>query len=370
MTLDVRPISAADLLDFVGSRSGSFLQLPSWAGVKAEWLHERLGWFDDDKLVGTALVLLRQTPRLKRYLAYIPEGPVIDWNAYDTAAVLQPLLDCLKRRHVFTVKMGPQAVVRTWQADTIKTAIADGGAERLLELTPDTTDPAAIALGDRLRDLGWLQATGNGAGFGDFQPRYVFQVPLAGRTLDDVLGGFNQLWRRNIKKAAKAGVGVSQGGYDDLADFHALYVETAGRDRFTPRPLHYFQRMWTVMRDEDPDRIRLYLAHREGELLAATTWVRVGSHVWYSYGASSTQGREHRGSNAVQWQMIADAHAAGADVYDLRGISDTLDPDDHLFGLIQFKLGTGGSAVEYLGEWDFPLSPVLHRAFTMYLNRR
>jgi len=370
MPLDIRPISAADQLDFVASRSGSFLQLPSWAGVKAEWLHERLGWFDDDKLVGSALVLLRQTPRLKRFLAYIPEGPVIDWNAHDTAEILQPLLDYLKRRHVFTVKMGPQTVSRSWRADTVKGAIGEGTAKRLLDLPPDATDPTAIALGDRLRDLGWLQAAGTGAGFGDFQPRYVFQVPLGDRSLDQVLAGFNQLWRRNIKKAAKDGVEVTQGGYDDLADFHELYVETAGRDRFTPRPLHYFQRMWTVMREEDAGRIRLYLARRDGVLLAATTLVTVGDHAWYSYGASSTEGREHRGSNAVQWQMISDAHAAGAAVYDLRGISDTLDPEDHLFGLIQFKLGTGGVAVEYLGEWDFPLSPVLHRAFTMYLNRR
>ena len=48
--------------------------------------------------------------------------------------------------------------------------------------------------------------------------------------------------------------------------------------------------------------------------------------------------------------------ALGATVYDLRGITDTLDEDDPHFGLIQFKVGTGGEAVEYLGEWDLPLN--------------
>jgi lipid II:glycine glycyltransferase (peptidoglycan interpeptide bridge formation enzyme) len=128
--------------------------------------------------------------------------------------------------------------------------------------------------------------------------------------------------------------------------------------------------MFRAMTTEDPDRLRLYLASREDQLLAATTWVRVGTHVWYSYGASSTVGREHRGSNAVQWRMVADALAAGASVYDLRGISDTLALDDPLVGLVQFKLGTGGQAVEYLGEWDYPLSPVLHKAYQLYLARR
>jgi vancomycin resistance protein VanK len=38
--LTVRPISPAEHLTYVATRpSVSFLQLPSWAGVKAEWAH-------------------------------------------------------------------------------------------------------------------------------------------------------------------------------------------------------------------------------------------------------------------------------------------------------------------------------------------
>ena len=373
MPLRVGPISVADHLAFVTGRSGSFLQAPSWAGVKAEWGHERLGWYDGERLVGSGLVLLRQTPKVRRYLAYLPEGPVVDWATYEAEDVTAPLLAHCRKRGVFTVKIGPPLVTRRWHADTVKAAIAAGTAQRLGELAPDATDTAAIAVGDRLRALGWEQPSrdrSGASGFGDFQPRYVFQVPLTGRSSEDLNVGLNQLWRRNIKKAEKAGVAVDVGGYDDLPAFHQLYVETARRDGFTARTLHYFQRMWEAMSAEDPDRIRLYLARREAALLAATTMVRVGSHVWYSYGASSTAGREHRPSNAVQWRMLQDAATGGASVYDLRGISDTLDPADHLFGLIQFKLGTGGEAVEYLGEWDFPLSPFLHKAFQLYLARR
>jgi lipid II:glycine glycyltransferase (peptidoglycan interpeptide bridge formation enzyme) len=77
-----------------------------------------------------------------------------------------------------------------------------------------------------------------------------------------------------------------------------------------------------------------------------------------------------RGSNAVQWAMIRDALAVGAEVYDLRGITDTLDPDDPHVGLVQFKVGTGGEAVEYAGEWDLPVNPLLYKAFAVYLRRR
>ena len=108
--------------------------------------------------------------------------------------------------------------------------------------------------------------------------------------------------------------------------------------------------------------MRLYFARHNGVNLSAATMLIVGGHVWYSYGASDNIGREVRPSNAMQWRMLRDAYALGATVYDLRGISDSLDETDHLFGLIQFKVGTGGEAAEYLGEWDFPLNKLLHKA--------
>jgi lipid II:glycine glycyltransferase (peptidoglycan interpeptide bridge formation enzyme) len=195
-------------------------------------------------------------------------------------------------------------------------------------------------------------------------------VPLAGRTLEEVQRGFNQQWRRNVKKAEKSGVKVERGDYWDLGAFHTIYLETAERDHFLPRSLNYFQRMWTVLTAEDPDRMRIYLARHNGELLAAATMIVVGEHVWYSYGASTSRKREVQPNNALQWQMMRDAHELGASVYDLRGITDTLDHDNHLLGLLRFKVGTGGQAVEYLGEWDFPLNRVLHKALDLYMSRR
>jgi lipid II:glycine glycyltransferase (peptidoglycan interpeptide bridge formation enzyme) len=68
--------------------------------------------------------------------------------------------------------------------------------------------------------------------------------------------------------------------------------------------------------------------------------------------------------------MMRHALAVGADVYDLRGITDTLDEDDEHVGLIRFKVGTGGEAVEYAGEWDLPVNRVLYKAFSAYMARR
>ncbi|MFJ3304575.1 lipid II:glycine glycyltransferase FemX [Streptomyces sp. NPDC086549] len=373
MTLRLQPISRAEHLAFVASRASvSHMQVPSWGDVKPDWRAESLGWFDaQGRIVGAGLVLLRPLPKVKRYLAYLPEGPVIDWHDPDLRRWLDPLLAHLKGQGAFSVKMGPPVAIRRWSAEAVKAAIADPGARRLRDAEATSYEPHAFDIADRLRRMGWRQTEpGTEEGFAAGQPRYVFQVPFAGRSLDDIHRGLNQQWRRNIKKAEKAGVEVVRGGYEDLPVFYGLYAETAERDRFIPRPLSYFQRMWTALAAEHPDRMRLYLAHHEGDVLAAATMLVVGSHVWYSYGASTSRKREVQPNNAMQWRMMTDAHRLGAAVYDFRGITDTLEESNHLLGLLRFKAGAGGEAVEYLGEWDFPLNRLLHRALDVYMARR
>jgi lipid II:glycine glycyltransferase (peptidoglycan interpeptide bridge formation enzyme) len=376
MTLRLETISAAEHLAFARSLpSASHTQLPSWGGVKPDWRAESVGWRDParaDRLVGAGLVLYRPLPRLKRYLAYLPEGPLIDWHDPDLGRWLHPLLAHLKSQGAFSVKLGPPVVARRWSAAAVKEAVSDPAARRLGDVPPTWQDPRAAELMARLRHLGFKPAAddADGGGFGAGQPRYVFQLPIGGKSLAELQQGFNQQWRRNIKKAEKAGVKVVRGGYDQLPAFYALYAETAERDDFIPRPLAYFQRMWRALADEDPDRMRLYLAAHDGDMLAAATMLTVGEHAWYSYGASTGRKREVQPNNAIQWQMMRDAHEGGATVYDFRGITDTLDESDPHIGLLRFKVGTGGEAAEYVGEWDFPLNKLLHKALGLYLSHR
>ena len=376
-------MTADEHLAFIRTRpSASFLQVPAWGPVKSEWQHESIGWFratgGEEEMVGAALVLYRQLPKVKRYLAYLPEGPVIDWESLQHPDVrladwLDPLKAHLKQKGAFGIRIGPPVVTRRWSSAQIKEGVADAAVRRLDDIAPLERTQAGAAVVSQLNKLGWRPQSSEG-GFAAGQPQFNFHVPLTvdgrAKTEDEVLKAMNQQWRRNIKKAAKEGVEVTRGTRADLAAFHALYVHTAERDHFTPRPLAYFEKMWDSLTPEEDDRFVLHLARHEGDLVAATISIRVGAHAWYSYGASSTEKRDVRGSNAVQWAMIREALAAGAAIYDMRGITDTLDADDAHVGLIQFKVGTGGEAVEYVGEWDLPLNGAIYKAFELYMKRR
>ncbi|MFI8964957.1 lipid II:glycine glycyltransferase FemX [Streptomyces sp. NPDC053493] len=357
-----------------GADGPSFLQLPAWAEVKDGWSHQLLGWGDGSgRLSGVALVLLRAFPGTRKYFAYLPEGPVADWADPDLDGWLEPLLKHLRAAGVFAVRMGPGPAYRRWTAATVKAHTGPG--RRLSDVLASEVDPLGSAVAERLRARGWRRCGGDSEDGADAQPRHVYQVPLTGRSSDDLWNGLNQEWRRNIRKARKSGVEVVVGSAADLPEFYRLLRVTEERDGFRlGRSLAYYERQYAVLNAEHPGRMKLYLARHEGEVLAAHTMITVGRRVWYQTGASADHRREVRPSNALQWRMMLDAHAVGADVYDLRGVPSTLDPDDRAHGLLRWKLGTGGQVVETLGEWETPLTGTtnhtLYRAFQAYLARR
>ncbi|MFG2768982.1 lipid II:glycine glycyltransferase FemX [Streptomyces sp. NPDC048350] len=354
-----------------------FLQLPSWAGVKDGWSHQLLGWGPEHgHFTGVALVLLRAFPGTRKYFAYLPEGPVADWADPDIDGWLTPLLRHLRAAGAFAVRIGPSPAFRRWNAATLKAHTGPG--RRLADVLADEVDPLGTAVAERLRSRGWRRCGGDSTSASDgadAQPRHVYQVPLAGRSADDLWKGLNQEWRRNVRKARASGVEIVVGSAADLPEFFRLLRITEERDGFRlGRSLAYYERQYAVLNAEEPGRMKLYLARHEGETLAAHTMITAGKRVWYQTGASADHRREVRPSNALQWRMLLDAQALGADVYDMRGIPSTLDPHDRAHGLLRWKLGTGGQAVETLGEWETPLdgttNHTLYRAFQAYLARR
>ncbi|WP_202797024.1 lipid II:glycine glycyltransferase FemX [Kribbella flavida] len=371
--LTVSPVDRAQYLsasDLYGGRS--FLQAPSWAQVKAEWRSELLAWRDaDQQIVGTALVLYRSVPRLRRSFAYLPEGPDIDWSEPSLDRWLTPLVDHLAAGGAFAVRIGPPPALRRWRAGTLKAAA--GPSLRIGHVLPDLVEPMGSSVSDRLRTLGWRRCGEDGAG-GDAQPRFVFQVPLQGRSLDELRSGLSSEWRRNLNKSVRSGVETRMGTEADLPTFHHLLGVTEQRNGFRlGRSLPYYQRQYRALNAEADGRMRLYLASYQGEVLAAHTMNVVGRRVWYQCGASANHRRDVRPSHALQWRMMEDAHRLGAAYYDMRGISDCLDPGRREFGLLRWKLGTGGEVVETLGEWELTLPGVvnqtLHHAMQRYRNR-
>jgi len=366
VTLTLRPVTAQQLEDLVLAHDASALQLPQWASVKPEWRGERVGWFTShDRLVAGALVLYRTLPRIPRSFAYVPEGPVVAEAAgrfaADPARLLAPLARHATSRGAFALRIGPRIAVRRWQARTIRDGIS-GGAASLEDLTPDVEEADGRSWTAGLAEAGWQACPRD---LGDGQPTFVVGLEL-GRTEEELRAAMNQQWRRNLNRSAKAGVVVREATAADVVAFEDLYVETAARQHFTPRPRGYLTGMLTKL----APHARLHVAVHEDRVLAGALCVRTGRRVCYQYGASTADDRTARAANALHWQIVREANASGATLYDLRGVTPGLAESDPQAGLIRFKAGFGGTATEYIGEWEIVLRPLWYRAYRTYVDLR
>ncbi len=325
------PAERRDAFDaFVaGAVRPEFLQTWGWGELKAAtgWRPHRLWLGDPQAPLGACSVLERHLPGLGPLL-YAPRGPVLDWDdASCVDAALAALAAFGRSRRAISLKIDP-------------------GVPR--------DHPVAAAA---LRRHHW-RAVPSGPSFEGVQPHFHMRLPLAGGDEAALLGGMHPKTRYNIRLAERRGVVVRAGVAADVGPFYALLVETAARDGFLVRERSYFEAMWRHCLD--PGMGWLVLGEAGGTLLAGAIVFRLGNTAWYLYGASANAQRDLMPAYAVQWAAIRRSLAAGCALYDFRGVSGDLSPENPLYGLYRFKRGFGAELVEWVGEWDLPLRPVAH----------
>ena len=339
------PSFDADAWDHLAAAhpNGHILQTSPWGTLKAQfgWRQQQVGVARAGRLIAGAQILTRRLPAGIGRLAYVPKGPLVDWDDHEQIATLLPLLD---------------------RAAQAQGAIA-------LTIEPDLVD--APAHHDRLQTLGFSPSALNG-----IQPRRTIVVDISGSE-DDILAAFKSKTRYNVRLAARKGVTVRQAAEDDLPAFHALTAATAARDRFgTHAPAYYdaayrlfAPRGWT----------RLLLAEVENEPVAAVMVFALPPRAWYFYGASGDTHREKMPTYLLQWEAIRWAKSMGCTSYDLYGIPDegetTLEAEftqrrDGLWGVYRFKRGFGGQIIRTAGAWDRIYRPLRYRLYRWALNIR
>ncbi len=356
--MPAKPVAAAQWNEFVAaSPFGDVLQCREWGEVKKpDWQPVPVALESGGQLAATALILKRHIPRTRRSIFYVPRGPILDWSQPDIARALTDRLRQVARSHgAILIKVDP--------------AVPSG----------------MLGVADTLRDLGFHPSPDASGGFGGTQPRCVMKLDI-GASPDEVMAGFHNKWRYNIRLAERKGVVVQENcTRADLPIFHELYRVTAERDGFRGRPLAYFQKLWDALVEKD--LAKLFITRLGEQPLSAAICFVLPPQCWYVYGASSNEHRNVMPNHAMQWAMMRWAKERGCTVYDFRGVADEgsggtpqndkadakpdAKPDvkadggdNHLQGLNRFKAGFGAQLVDYLGEWDLPLNPAWYWLWT------
>lgn len=194
----------------------------------------------------------------------------------------------------------------------------------------------------------------------EIQPRYVFRLDIKGKTEEEILAGFKQKWRYNIRLAIKKGVIVKEGTREDLKDFHRIMVETGARDGFIIRPLEYFEKMYDCL---GPKHMKVLMAYYEDKPISGVIPIFYGNKTWYLYGASSNEHRNLMPNYLLQWEMIKLAIKRQDDIYDFRGVSGVVDKSHPQYGLYRFKQGFGATFTEFIGEVYMPFKPLTYKIY-------
>ena len=139
-------------------------------------------------------------------------------------------------------------------------------------------------------------------------------------------------------------------------------VETGERDNFIIRSLEYFEKMYDEMA---PEHMKILMAYHEDKPIAGIIPIMYGNKVWYLYGASSNSHRNLMPNYLLQWTMIKEAIARGADMYDFRGVSGVVDESHPQYGLYRFKKGFNAEFTEFIGEIYIPYKALTYKLYKL-----
>jgi lipid II:glycine glycyltransferase (peptidoglycan interpeptide bridge formation enzyme) len=221
----------------------------------------------------------------------------------------------------------------------------------------DRFDDAGHWLGPpetRLRELRMNWGVGEGGlrkAPTDLLPPDTIIIDLRGGE-EAILSRMKPKTRYNIRLAAKKGVQVRRGGIEDFELWNRLYAETARRNGIVAHESKFFEALF--VREDGDSKVRLLIAEKGGETLAAMFLSISADRATYLYGASSGENRHLMGPYALQWAAIRLALLHGCASYDLFGVAPRPDPDHPMYGLYQFKAGFGGTFLHRQGAWDYP----------------
>jgi peptidoglycan pentaglycine glycine transferase (the first glycine) len=312
MQMQLLEVTERDAWDeFVARHAwGHPLQLWGWGEAKRgnNWTPHRLVLADGERWMGAAQVLLWPIPRLGRFIAYVPRGPVVEPGSREAAALLEALVAWARARKVLYVRIEP-----AW------------------------TSGAPTA-------RGWRRARHH------LQLAETYTIDLR-RDEAALLEPMSHKHRQYIRKSERDGVSAARVTDGDLSAMYRIYALTAQRAGFGIHGEGYYD----VLHRELGARSYAYYARYQGQVVAFLWLAAAGRTAYELYGGVDEVGQAMKANYFLKWQAMRELKAAGYEVYDFNGRLNE--------GVSRFKEGFGPDETDYIGTWDYPLNAAGYHAW-------
>lgn len=216
----------------------SLLQSYDWYNIKNNWEYVHTGVYNENKLVGVSLILIRRLAKKTVAFGYIPRGPILD---YENKELVKFYIDSLKKfakkNHLLFVKFDPKVVLRSAAAKVFQTT---------------NTNEQALETVAYLKSLGLVHKGFNLDMGATIQPRFDILTYLE----EDTQQKFEKKTLQIIRKAMKRNVSIVKKTTEDLDDFSAVLNKTINRKNISLRDKAYFK----LLMDTYPNTCELLFA--------------------------------------------------------------------------------------------------------------
>ncbi len=263
-----------------------------------------------------------ETARRGKHLA-IAGGPILDWgNKTLVKAVFQDIREEAYRRNCVFVRVRPQLPL----------------SDSSLEL---------------MRTLGLHKA-----------PMYL-SVEYAGvldltQSEDELLSHASQGFRRKLRKAAKNDITIETTQDPTIIeDYYSLELAHAERQGYVPFSKSFLGKQFAAFMEND--EAIMYIAKKDGEILAMNFMIFYGNEASYHYGISSDLGTRYSAAPLLHMEAMREARKRGIIRYNLWGIVAPDDTKHRFYGVSEFKRSFGCDELKYTPAHDLVLNPAKYQ---------
>lgn len=286
----------------------------------------RLGRYENNKLLETALLTIHRLPFTDKTIGYLPK------NNIPSALMLEKLLERGRHFNCIFIKLEPD--VEKDQANL----------DDLIKVHP---------LSKSLHPL---------------FTKYTFRLDLR-KTEDELQKRLSSKTRYNIKIAKKHNVEiVEDNSLQAFSNYLALLFETTKRQKFYAHNKNYHELMWETMRKAGIAHLLTASCKINNKKETLVSWILFlfNDVLYYPYGASSSVNRNFMASNLMMWEAILFGKKHKAKSFDMWGsLGPEPSPKDPWYGFHRFKEGYAPSLIEFIGSYDLVISPNLYRLYNL-----
>lgn len=409
--MELKTINEKQLDDFLKDYPDAhFMQTSGFIEVskKRNYIPHLLGLFNNNKINASALLLEKKIGPFSTF--YCPCGFILDYSNHQ---LIKNMINELKKYVLnnkgLYLKINPDLIIRKLDENA----------------NPVYTIKENYDLIDFIKSCGGKHR-GFTINFSESSaPRFTFRVDVS-LTKEEIFNKFHNTTKKILKENNPYQIEISKNDKDALNDFYKVMKETSIRKKLYVESFDYFKDFYESLNKHNQadifvasvninnlknifknklDNVDLEINNLKNKtnniknenkindlnlkrnkilklknqidlikedriVLSSIITAKSNNKVWTIHGGNSDQLMFLNANYELYYHILLDSKENGYKYVDFYGSQGKVDKESPLYGIYLFKLRFGGEFIEFIGEFDFVMRPLLNSIINTLLKIR